>query len=275
MFAGSFNNLIKLNLSNCKIKNFEDLGILSSHDRLAELKLCNNPIETIKYSEGFVSLKKINVEGTLIEDLVTIFNFRSFPCLTEIRVGNTPISARLKNHFRKILVSYLSKATKINGGTVDAKERTLHERQFIRDFSDPKNSSEHVNSNEYLYKLVGFHLKPSEQEINSYVFRSLYSIQGAVYKFAEINLAPPTTAKLIFETEDGRKESKEVPLGWKVLNLKKLCQNLFGIPETQQKLFYLDSEVPALGMEILRFDNRALRTFKMKDNDVILVRVKD
>ena len=60
-----------------------------------------------------------------------------------------------------------------------------------------------------------------------------------------------------------------------MLNLKKLCQNLFGIPEKQQKLYYLDSEVPILGMEMLRFDNKVLRTLKMKDNDVIVIRLKD
>jgi hypothetical protein len=57
--------------------------------------------------------------------------------------------------------------------------------------------------------------------------------------------------------------------------LKKLCKNLFGIPENQQKLYYLDAEVPTYGMEILRFENKVLSSLRMKDNDIIVVRIKD
>ena len=271
----SFENLIKLNLAYCKIRNFQDIEALNSYSKLAELKLCNNPIETIEYHGGFLSLRKLNLEGTKLNNLSHVDNLNLFPALTEIRLGNNPLAKRLNNHLRKMMVSYLYKATKINGGIVDSKERTLHERQFIRDFSDPDNSNEHSNSSEYLGKLLGFQLEKTEIDINKRIYLSHLQAHGTVHKFAEVNLAPPTTANLIFETEDGRKETKEVPLGWKVVNLKKLCQGLFGIPENQQKLFYLDSEIPIIGMEILRFDNKVIRSIRMKDNDVIMVRVKD
>ena len=264
-----------MNLAYCKIRNFQDIISLSTYPNLAELKLCNNPIETLEYNSGFLSLKKLNLEGTLLNNLSFVDILNQFPVLTEIRLGNTPLTTRLKDHMRKIMIAYLHKATKVNGGYVDAKERILHERQFIRDFSDPDDSKEHVSSSEYLLKLLGFHLEDSEVDSNKKKILMHLQNHGRVHKFAEVNLAPPTTANLIFETEDGRKETKEVPLGWKVLNLKKLCQNLFGIPEKQQKLYYLDSEVPILGMEMLRFDNKVLRTLKMKDNDVIVIRLKD
>lgn len=271
----SFKNLIKLNLAYCKLKNFQELEVLSLYENLAELKLCNNPIEKVVELGGFPKLRKINLEGTNIIDLPSIYALNSYPVLTEIRVGNTPLCNRLRDHVRKVLVAYLFKATKINGGYVDKKERTLHERQFIRDFSDPNNGNSHVKSAEYLDKLVGFHLELEEVEINEKIFQSALKTHGHVYKFADISLDPPTTANLNFETEDGRKEIREVPLTWKVSNLKKLCESLFQIPEKKQKLYYLDCEVPIFGMELLRFDNKVLRTLKIKDNDVITVREKD
>lgn len=270
----TFSNIIKLNLAYCRICDFDDLAQLSNFENLAELKLCNNPIGKIEYRSGFLKLKKINVEGTQLVDLVSASQLNIFPSLTEIRMGNTPLSQRLGEHLRKVLMAYLQKATKINGGYIDAKERANHERQFIRDFSEPGNLNEHVTNIEYIMKLLGFHLDEQELEVNKNIFQILLKTHGTVHKFAEVNLAPPTIANLIFETEDGRKEVKEVPLGWKVVNLKKLCQNLFNIPQAKQKLYYLDHELPIYGMELLRFDNKVLWTLKMKDNDVILVRVR-
>jgi hypothetical protein len=271
----AFAKLIKLNLAFCKLNDFSELLSLAQYENLAELKLCNNPIRNLRYDNGFLKLKKMNLEGTGLADLASVFLMNQFPALSEIRLGNTPLGERLGNHFRKVLIAYLPRATKLNGGYVEIKERNVQERQFIRDFSDPNNSSAHVNDNEYLYKLIGFGLLPEEHSPNSQVFSKLLEKHGAVYKFAEISLAPPTTANLIFETEDGRKEQKEVPLGWTVSNLKKLCQGLFGIPEKQQKLYYLDTEVPAYGMEPLRFDNKLLRTLKMKNEDLIKVCIKN
>ena len=274
-FESGFPKLIKLNLAFCKINDFNDLSILSTHPTLLELKLCNNPLRQLRYHSGFSTLKKLNLEGTGVSDLVSVHNLNQFPALTEIRLGNTPLGERTNNHFRKILIAYLPKATKLNGGYVEIKERNVHERQFIRDFSDPNNSSAHVSENEYLYKLVGLGLLDEEAEPNRQAFSRLLAKHGTVHKFAEISLAPPTTANLIFETEDGRSEQKEVPLGWTVANLKKLCQGLFAIPEKQQKLYYLDSEVPAYGMEPLRFENKQLKSMKMKDDDVIKVCIKN
>ena len=212
LFENSFKNVVKLNLAGCKIRNFSDLNGLGSYSSLTDLKLCSNPIDKIQYSGGFESLKKLNLEGTLINELVSVYNLNLFPVLTELRIAETPLVGRLKDHSRKILVCYFSKATKINGGLVDAKERSLHERQFIRDFSDPKNSREHVTKDEYISKLLGFSLESYEIETNQMIFNMLFNIHGIVQKFAEVNLAPPTSALLIFETDDGRKESKEVPL---------------------------------------------------------------
>ena len=271
----SFGSIVKLNLSYCKISNFQDLSVLGVYENLSELKLCNNPISKLEFPSGFARLRKINIEGTKVSDLVSFYSLNFFPALTEIRAGNTPLAERLKDHLRKVLIAYLHKATKVNGGYVDPKERTLHERQFVRDFSDPSNPKEYASCAEYILSLVGFSIEPEETEVNAAVFQVHSKTYGTVHKFAEVSLAPPTTANLIFETEDGRKEVKEVPLGWKVSNLKKLCQGLFGIPQTLQKLYYLDAEVPMYGMELLRFDNKELRHLKMKDNDVITVRVKD
>ena len=271
----SFAKITKLNLAYCKIQNFQDLIGLGLYENLSELKLCNNPISKFEIPSGFATLRKLNIEGTKVNDMVSLYRLNAFPALTEVRAGNTPLAERLKDHLRKVLVSYLHKATKVNGGYVDPKERTGHERQFVRDFSDPTNPKEHTDSGEYISKLLGFQLETEEIEVNKEVFLVHSKTHGTVLKFAEVNLAPPKIANLVIETEDGRKEVREVPLGWKVSNLKKLCQGLFGIPQARQKLFYLDGEVPIFGMELLRFDNKLLRSMKMKDNDVIIVRVKD
>ena len=270
---GSFSTISKLNLAYCKISDFSEMEALSSYPVLQEIKLCNNPVTSVNYAGGFMTLKKLNLEGTQINDLSTIYMLNQFPALTEVRFGNTPLSSRTKSHLRKLLVSYLPRATKLNGGIVNEKERTSHERQFVRDFSDQSNSASHSPDLEYLRKLVGFSLLEEELGPNIEVFNRLVVLHGIVHKFAEISLAPPTKANLIFEVEDGRKELKTVPLNMTVGNLKKLCEKLFDIPTKNQKLLYLDSEVPMMGLEMLRFENKLLRNYRMKDDDVIKVEI--
>jgi hypothetical protein len=133
----AFAKLIKLNLAFCKLNDFSELLSLAQYENLAELKLCNNPIRNLRYDNGFLKLKKMNLEGTGLADLASVFLMNQFPALSEIRLGNTPLGERLGNHFRKVLIAYLPRATKLNGGYVEIKERNVQERQFIRDFSDP------------------------------------------------------------------------------------------------------------------------------------------
>ena len=158
----SFQSLIKLNLAYCKIKNFSELVPISLYPSLSELKLCNNPIAKIEYHGGFLCLKKLNMEGTPVYDLNSLNSLNFFPSLTEIRIGNTQLIDRLKDHSRKMIISYLNKATKVNGGYVDGKERIVHERQFVRDFSDPNNGSVQTVSEDYLMNLLGFKLDLEE-----------------------------------------------------------------------------------------------------------------
>ncbi|CAG9327182.1 TBCEL_2 [Blepharisma stoltei] len=277
VFRDCFQNVTRLNLGKCDIREFSQIEALSVMENLQELKLYNNPIAEIinvSHLDGFKKLKRLNLSFTQIRDLQSIYNLNSFPVLTELRINDSTFSERFKEHARKILINYLQNIEEINGSKVSVKERTTAERQFLRDFSDPADISRHVMqpTKETLFEW----LIPEEIPTNIQVFDKVHSKHGNVLKFAEVNLAPPTEALVHIRLEEGESQDHVVSLSWKVRDLKTLCERIYGIPKSEQKLFYGDHEVMEhLGFDLLRFDNQNLSALNLKDNDVILVRRKD
>lgn len=212
IFQSNFQNVKFLCLNFSLIDNFEQVLNLQGLRNLIELKLCQNNLQKIPQftTVGFENLTMINLEETSIHDLESVYNLNNFPALKEIRIGETPLCFRFKNHFRNLLIAYLPNADHINGGAVDSSERITAERNFIREFSDPDLHEKHIDFE--VHDNLASKLLPIEYEYNIKVFDRLFTDHGIVYKFAEVDLSAPNEVMLRFETTDGRSENYIVPL---------------------------------------------------------------
>ena len=62
------------------------------------------------------------------------------------------------------------------------------------------------------------------------MYATCFEKWGEVFKFAEVDMAPPTEATLKLHTDEGREAMETVLLSWTVKDLAKLIKSLFGIP---------------------------------------------
>lgn len=268
VFDECFVNIKSLHLPQSNVTSPEDLLMLAKLPFLEELILAGNDLEAIPELEDsdFRKLKELNLENTLVSSLHCINNLNSLESLKHVRLNNTPVQNRLSSQFRTILISYLPKVSILNGGHIDSHERTTAERQFLRDFSDPEDPSLHKPEKP---------LVSSEHSLNAKVFEVVLGKRGVVYKFAEVNLAPPKEAMVVFRTEE-TEEQYCVPLNWKLPNLKKMLEKIYGIPSEEQELWYGDHEVIfALGFQLLDNPKKKLWELKFKDEDIVLVKRAD
>lgn len=275
IFPGLFMNITSLNLNNAGIQEWQEIRILGEMPCLNSLKIARNPIKEIDEMENgkhFKTLKYINLEETGLNCLKSVHNLNALPALVNIRIGNTPLQMRFQEHFYNIVVSYLEKIEYFSGGLIKERSRVTAERQFVRDFNDEQNPGTHISQGDNRNWLVNA-ISTSEIPINMQVFTKLFEKHGLVYKFADVNLAPPTSAAILIELEDGRQENQVVSLKWTVRELKELVSVLFNIPTRVQKLYYGDHEALSVyGFDLLRFDNIPLSRIGFKDNDILQVR---
>ena len=90
-------------------------------------------------------------------------------------------------------------------------------------------------------------------------------------------MAPPTEATLKLHTDEGREAMETVLLSWTVKDLKKLIKSIFGIPFNEQNLYYEDQELAEshANFEHLRWGNKLLSSYHMRDGDGILISSQD
>jgi hypothetical protein len=91
-----------------------------------------------------------------------------------------------------------------------------------------------------------------------------------VFKFADVNLAPPTEATVHFETFNRLKGTHTVLLKWTVRELKLYIEEWFGIKPNICQLFYVDPDLEC-GPELLRRDTITLINLRVKDDDKFIV----
>ena len=225
--------------------------------------------------EGFNSLVLLNLEDTAINNWNDMYALGQIQ-LKELRISNVPLSSRFGDMFRNMVVSYIQSLDKLNGGgSITSTDRKTCERAFIREFRDNENCSVQCTPEQAESEGTALTLLTAEEQIlNAKVYTTCFEKWGEVFKFAEVDLAPPTEARLNFHTEDERQQTETVLLSWTVKELKKLVKTIFGIPIAQQVLYYEDQDLKEGthgGLDMLREGTRTLLSYRMKDGDGIMI----
>jgi hypothetical protein len=91
-----------------------------------------------------------------------------------------------------------------------------------------------------------------------------------VFKFANVNLNPPTDATVTFETDTGDNATKTIELTWTVGDIKQMCDDWFGVPAGLVDLYYNDTSL-AFGNELLTSNVRSMASIGAKDGDKFYV----
>lgn len=107
-------------------------------------------------------------------------------------------------------------------------------------------------------------------------FYELEDIHGKLYPLANVDLTPKTTAEVFVEFCE-EQSVLTVNLRQSVQDLKSLLSDKFGLRPTKIRLFYIDHEMKdrdTYGPEEMRFNNRKLYSYQVKDGDQFVVDTK-
>lgn len=92
---------------------------------------------------------------------------------------------------------------------------------------------------------------------------------GKLAPLAKVSLKPQTVFSVKILIND-KCENLEVDANQSVRDLKKVLQNLVGLPVSRFSLYYLDKQIN-LGPEKLRYPDRMLYTYNLTDGDEFII----
>lgn len=107
-------------------------------------------------------------------------------------------------------------------------------------------------------------------------FYELEDIHGKLDPLVDVDLSPKKTAEVSVEFCE-EQTVLTVNLQQSVQDLKSLLSDKFGLRPTKMRLFYIDQDmkgVDTYGPEEMRFNNRKLYSYQIKDGDEFLVDTK-
>ena len=107
----------------------------------------------------------------------------------------------------------------------------------------------------------------------SFRYEELHRIYGDLDPLVEIDLSPSETANVTV-TFDGRTELRELQLKWTLSKLKKELETTFVHHPAKELLVYHDDQGHT-GAELMRFPNRTLLWYRMKDGDRLVIELKN
>ena len=217
---------------------------------LENLIVSENSFEGIKgdsVESVFPKLSKLSVSKTKINNWDSVDYLRKFPALNDIRLIGIPL---LKKHGederRKLLISRLPNAKKLNGSVISETERENAERMFIRYYMDYQSPPDRY------HELVDKH--------------------GQLEPLVNIDLTVKQCADLTIHFEDKDSFSMKVDLEQTEKDFKKLLAERLGQEWTNLRMFYQDvGMLEAVGEEEMTKPNKQLYTYRMRDGDGIAV----
>lgn len=263
-----------VNLSGCQLLHWEDAAWICSLPNLNTLKLCSNPLTAFPVPRPdviepfFPKLRMMNIEETALDSLTSLSDLSTYPNLTDLRVTKTPLAYRFGEDFRMLVIAYLPMIQHLNGGEVDEEERVSLERNFVREFARESGAEEHYREGEG--EGLAALLKPEEYPINTSTFQRLFSLHGPVFKFASIDLSPPTSLTLTLQ-HPPNSLTLDFPLTLTISELKFLCHERFNVPLRQLKLYKKLGNVYTSPLEP---EGAPLSAFRLLDGDIVLVGAK-
>ena len=165
----------------------------------------------------------------------------------------TESSSDLSEKYRRFAtIARMPLLTRLNKSAVDGEEREDAERWLIRQFDDQPD-----------------HTQPR-------VFSKLKTKHGIIDQLADVDLSPKKKAYLEFHFEDKPVEMHTVVLKQTTKQFRSwVCKNLLGVPPScKLMLLYGDTEcLETFGLEKMKYDDKKLYSYRMKDGDQIRVSI--
>jgi len=275
----NFSSILRLNLAYNELTQWEQILPASKLPNLELLSLVGNKVSQITKPEStegepyFRTLRVLNLEETSIDNWTSLSNLSAIPLLEDVRVTKTPLAMRYGDDTRKFTIALNPGLKIVNGGKVDADERKSSERAFVREFRDAEDCSKLQTIAESKLSEKAYLASMTEEDIETLGphYTRLVGKVGEVFRFAEVDMTAPVDVLLHFEAYDGRVESHRIGLNLAVGELRDFCESMFGIPRDEIRLWF-----GAIGtvFKEMKLDTRKLHSFKMSDDDTVLVNVR-
>ncbi|KAG8185616.1 hypothetical protein JTE90_026081 [Oedothorax gibbosus] len=212
---------------------------------MADTRITSIP-EPSSWQNIFPHLQTINFNNTLLSDWKDIDNLNHFKKLEDVRLQGLPVLDSLSQlERRQHLIAYLPFVIRLNGSVILPKEREDAERAFIRHFLSERE-------------------RPKR-------FYELEQIHGKLDPLVDVDLSPKKTAQVYVDFCE-EKSVLTVNLQQSVQELKATLSDKFGLRPAKMRVFYIDKDLQDfVGPDELRFNNRKLYSYKVKDGDEFLV----
>ncbi|CAF1236486.1 unnamed protein product [Rotaria sordida] len=249
-------SLKRLYISNNNITDWQSicrLGHLFSH--LETLIASDNPLESFRSDDDvnicLPYLHTLSVDKVQVSEWDDIVALTKLPCLNALRIHLTPLLKPYQKDERFfLLLGYMKNIIKLNGSVITANERETSERRFIRYYSQRDD-------------------KPQR-------YFELTEKHGNLKPLVDIKIRAPylINVRLIYNqiTYD-----KEIDVRQTVQQFKKYLHEIFQIPLTRLRLFYVDDFAFSMGVggpEELKYPRRVLHTYNIHDGDQFHVDLK-
>ncbi|XP_054161334.1 tubulin-specific chaperone cofactor E-like protein [Oppia nitens] len=248
---------------NPQLSNWEDLKKLMRTFpcleglTMADCNISTIPEEAIKY---LPNLQSLNITNWPIKSWQCIERLNHLPKLRQLRCQGLHLLNGIEGpeSRRHHLIARLPNIHRLNGSDITEDERVFAEKAFLR------------------WYVMNEHWEKPQK------FFTLLSIHGRVDPIAELDFSPPKHAEVQvvynedeITNEDNEKTHKKqlkIDLNKSVGDFKSELGSMFGVSPTQMRVFYVDSEMSDLiGPELLRFNQKKLYTYNVRDGDQFLI----
>lgn len=178
-----------------------------------------------------------------------------FTSLCKLRLMGIPLLDEIEEEKQRgFLIACLPNIHCLNGSDVSSEERKAAERMVIRHYQS---------------------CDPTERPMP---FRNLLQRHGELNPLAEVCLDPEKVVELNVKFEDLPTVKRKVDVTMTTGQLKRqLSSDVVGLAPSKFRLYYIDieGESAVYGAEEMRYMSRKLFSYRMKNNDQIIVQLKD
>ncbi|CAF1240826.1 unnamed protein product [Adineta steineri] len=249
-------NLKRVYISNNNISDWQSICRLGHlFPRLQTLIASDNPLLSFRSDDDvnicLPYLHTLSVDHVQISEWDDIVALTKLPCLHALRIHIAPL---LKPYHKDerffLLLGYMKNITKLNGSDITANDRETSERRYIRYYSQQDNKPQRY------FELIEKH--------------------GNLKPLVDIKICAPylKNVRLIYNqiTYD-----KEIDDRQTVQRFKKYLHELFQIPLTRLRVFYVDDFAFNAGVgwpDELKYPQRSLHTYNIHNGDQFHIDLK-
>ncbi|XP_015924161.1 tubulin-specific chaperone cofactor E-like protein isoform X2 [Parasteatoda tepidariorum] len=244
-------NLKQLYICGNPFTSWNDVALIGKiFPNLESLVMADTHISSIpdppSWHHLFPHLQSLNFNNAPLSDWKDIDKLNHFQKLEDVRLLGISVLDNLNDlERRQHLIAYLPSVIRLNGSAILQKEREDAERAFIRHF---------LSKNE----------RPKR-------FYDLEEIHGKLDPLVDVDLSPKKTAQ-VFVHFCEEQSVLTVNLQQSVQELKATLSDKFGLRPARMRLFYVDQDLKnACGPDELRYNNRKLYSYQIRDGDELLL----